>query len=131
MDQAGGALIGIGILIFLVILIIKLALTILVFALGVVIMALIPCAVGWIAYKTYLALTNNEFEVNKSVIFPLLTVITGASLGCTFFLNVSPSVIFILLASGGSLIGSLAYPYIRRRQLIKKYREGEKYLIES
>lgn len=84
MDQAGGAVAGIAILIFLVILIIKLALTILVFALGVVIMALIPCAVGWFAYKTYLALFS--FTLINSFALQTIKSIKGFILSTTVFI---------------------------------------------
>lgn len=130
MDELGGALFGIGIIIVLIILIVKIALSILVFAIGVLIMAIIPVAVGWTGYQTYLAFIKNDFTIGKSLVSVVLAVVTGMAISSASFLNSSPEIIFILLASGGSLVGSLAYPYIKRKQLIKKYRDGEKYLIE-
>ena len=137
MEGAAG-LIGLGIVIFLIsivfailVFIVKLAISLLILALGLLIVAVIPVAIGWIAYETYKAFIDNEFQTNRAIIFPTLTVITAASLSLTYYVPYSPPLlVFILFISGGSLVGTLAYPYIRRRQLIKKYQEEEKYLIE-
>jgi len=132
MEETGGAIgCGIILLIAIVIFIVKIVSTLLVLAIALLIVAVIPTAIGWIAYKTYQAFVDNEFEDYRAIVFSALTIITAASLSLSHYLPYSPPLlIFILLASGGSLIGGLAYPYIRRRQLIQKYQEEEKYLIE-
>jgi amino acid transporter len=130
MEKVGGGLIGIGIIIFLIILVVKITLTLLLFAVGIFVMAIIPAAVGWVAYQTYLAFTKRDFNPGKSLLFVLLTVATGITLSTATFLNSSPEALFLLFVSGSSLVSSLAYPYVKRRQLIKKYQEEEKYLIE-
>ncbi|MGY6528401.1 MAG: hypothetical protein ACXITR_00585 [Cyanobacterium sp.] len=136
--EAVAGLIMLGIVIFLIyivfailVFIVKLAISLLILALALLIVAVIPVAIGWIAYETYKAFIDNEFENYRAIIFPALTVITAASLSLSYYFPYSPPLlVFLLVACGGSLVGGLAYPYIRRRQLIKKYQEEEKYLIE-
>lgn len=132
---AGCGLVGFIALLYVVVQIIifvfRIAAITLISLLGLVLIAIIPFAIAFVFFKTFVAMRNNDFELTRAIILPSLTVLTGASIGFSTLLGLSnPWIIAALVGSSVPLVSFLLYPPINRRRLIRKYREGEQDLIK-